>query len=227
MPPKTGGPDRAESAAAASRQARRERRRDRSREEILHAARRVLLAQGVAATTLEAVAREAGMSKTGLYYYFHSKDELLFELIFDAVGARAQAVHNAVEQTHDGPAALRAVIRQVFHGFSQNLGDFRLAFLHGQVAAPGAVHWNAEQFARIRPLNDLHLAGAAKRLAADRRGRKPKGAVEPRLLAFLAFTSAIGLLTFKGMVESLDDPLLYSDDELVEGLARVFERAAA
>jgi hypothetical protein len=29
------------------------------------------------------------------------------------------------------------------------------------------------------------------------------------------------------MVESLDDPLLYSDDQLVEGLARVLERAAS
>jgi hypothetical protein len=44
------------------RQARRERRRNRTREEILEAARTVLLANGVAAMTLEAVATEAGMS---------------------------------------------------------------------------------------------------------------------------------------------------------------------
>jgi len=46
-------------------------------------------------------------------------------------------------------------------------------------------------------------------------------------MAFLAYLSAIGLLTMKGMVESLDDPLAYSDEQLVEGFARIFAAAAA
>jgi hypothetical protein len=46
-------------------------------------------------------------------------------------------------------------------------------------------------------------------------------------MAFLASVAAIGLLTMKGMVESVGDPLLYSDEQLIEGLARVFEAAAA
>ena len=206
---------------------RRERRRDRTREEILEAARQVLIEEGVAATTLDAVARAAGLSKTGLYYYYPSKDALLFELIFAIFSRESNAVHDAVEATDDGAAALRALVETVFFGLAGNLDDFRLAFLHGQVAGPGAVHLNAEQFARIRPLNDLCLAGAAQRVAAARgSGAGAAQHVPPRLLAFLAYVSAIGLLTFKGMVESLDDPLLYSDAELVEGLARVFERAA-
>jgi len=46
-------------------------------------------------------------------------------------------------------------------------------------------------------------------------------------MAFLAYLAAIGMLTMKGMVESVGDPLLYSDDQLIEGFARVFEAAAA
>ena len=38
------------------------------------------------------------------------------------------------------------------------LDDFRLAFMFGQVARAGAVRWNAEQFARLRPLDDLWYA---------------------------------------------------------------------
>ena len=45
-------------------------------------------------------------------------------------------------------------------------------------------------------------------------------------MAFLAYLSAIGLLTMKGMVEPMDDPLLYSDEQLVEGFSRIFEAAA-
>ena len=31
----------------------------------------------------------------------------------------------------------------------------------------------------------------------------------------------------KGMVEHVDDPLVFSDEQLIEGFARVFEAAAA
>jgi len=209
-----------------TRIARRERRRERSREEILDAARRVLLRNGVAATTLEAVAKEVGVSKPALYYYFASKNALLFELIFGALGEEAQAIHDAVENAQSGAEALRAIIRESVNAFTPGLDDFRLAFLHGQVAAPGSVHFDAEQFARIRPHNDLRFAGTATKLREEQKTHASRANVQPRLMAFLAWISAIGLLTVKGMVESLEDPLIYSDEQLVEGLARIFEAAA-
>ncbi|HEV7284811.1 MAG TPA: hypothetical protein VGN75_08125, partial [Kaistia sp.] len=95
------------------------------------------------------------------------------------------------------------------------------------VAGAGALPGDRDQFERIRPLNDLLFAKATEMLVAERKERDPRAAVEPRLLAFLAYLSAIGLLTMKGMVEPMDDPLIYSDEQLVEGLARVFEAAAA
>lgn len=227
MPLTKTSPPPAETAEVAKRRERRERRRERSREEILEAARKVLLESGVAATTLDAVANEAGMSKTALYYYFPSKDALMFELIFATVETHAQAVHDAVEQAQDGADALRTLVRESVKAFTPRLQDFRLAFLYGQVASPGAIQFDANQFARIRPLNDLWLAGAEKRLAKDRKRRAARAKVEPRLMAFLAYLSAIGLLTMKGMVESLHDPLIYSDDELIDGFARIFTAAAA
>jgi hypothetical protein len=89
------------------------------------------------------------------------------------------------------------------------------------------VEIGAEQLARLRPLNDLAYAGATKKLAEDWKHGRGRARVEPRLMAFLANVAAIGLLTIKGMVESVDDPLLYSDEQLVDGLARIFEAAAA
>ncbi len=132
----------------------------------------------------------------------------------------------AYEHENDGAEALRAIIGGSVKSFASNLDDFRLAFLHGQVAGQGEVHFDAEQFARIRPLNGLLLGGAARRLGEERKLRPNRARVEPRLMAFLAYVSAIGVLTMKGMVESVDDPLLYSDEQLVEGLARTFAAAA-
>jgi AcrR family transcriptional regulator len=216
-----------ESATVTARVARREQRRSRSREEILEAARRVLLRSGIGATTLDSVAKEIGVSKAALYYYFPSKDALLFELIFGTLESHAQAVHGATGKARNGGDALRAIVRETVNAFAPRIDDFRLAFLLGQVASPGSVHWDAQQFQRIRPLNDLCFADAAKKLTEEQKKRPGRARVEPRLMAFLAYLAALGMLTMKGMVESLDDPLAYSDEQLVEGFARVFEAAAA
>jgi hypothetical protein len=86
------------------------------------------------------------------------------------------------------------------------------------------VQVTTEQLDTIRPLNDLWLKGTADRIAQAGPNR---AGIDPRLMAFLAQTSAIGLLTLKGSVEALDDPLLYSDEDLVAALAAIFSVAAA
>jgi len=213
--------------AADLRQARRERRRDRSREEILAAARTVLLRNGVAAMTLEAVATEAGMSKTGLYYYFPSKDALVFELVYAASERHAHEVDEAVRNAGDGGSAVRAVIGETIRSFGTRIDDFRLIFLLGQVTGDGTVRWSEEQFARLRPLNDLLLGTTAAMLRGENAKQGKQAPVEPRLMAFLAFLSAVGVLTMKGMVEQVNDPLAFSDEQLIEGLGRIFEAAVS
>lgn len=205
-----------------ARKARQQRKRDRSRDDILNAARAVLRRDGIAAVTLEAVAREAGMSKTGLYYYFASKEALIFELVFAAYQNHAQRVQDAVAETRTGPDALGAVIRNTVEVYSGQMDDFRLAFLLGQVTNSTYMQISDEQLRRIRPLNDMLLAGTTRLLSEGR----SSGPVEPRLLAFLAFLSAIGMLTMKGLVESQGDPLLFSDEQMIEALSSIFARAA-
>lgn len=51
------------------------------KESILDAAERVIRRQGMASTTVEGVAAEAGVSKGGLFYHFSSKKEMLFQLL--------------------------------------------------------------------------------------------------------------------------------------------------
>jgi AcrR family transcriptional regulator len=215
----------AASAAAAPRIARRERRRERSREEIVEAARRVILEKGLAATTLEVVAKEVGLTKAALYYYYPSKDALFHEIMFDVLTTQSQAVHDSVAKAKNGGDALGAIVRETVHTFASRLDDFRLTFLLTQVA-PGAVNVGAEQLAKLRPLNDLAFDGAAKLLAKDWKGRHGRARVEPRMMAFMASLAAIGLLTMKGVVESFGDPLRYSDEELVEAFGRIFAAAA-
>jgi AcrR family transcriptional regulator len=233
-PPKIKPPPRTRAKAAAKppaaalspRKARRERRRERSREEILEAARRVIVKNGVAAATLDAIAQEVGLTKAALYYYYPSKEALLFEIMFEIVSTQAQSVHDAVAKAKSGGQALRTIISETIHRFAPRMDDFRVAFLQNQVAKPGTIRFEAEQFARLRPTNDLQWAGASKLLSEDWKRARGRARVEPRLMAFLASMAALGVLTFKGMVEAVDDPLIYSDEQLIEALSRIFEAAA-
>jgi AcrR family transcriptional regulator len=52
-----------------------------SRERILAAAVQVAIREGISAMTLDAVAREAGVSKGGLLYHYSSKDELIAAML--------------------------------------------------------------------------------------------------------------------------------------------------
>lgn len=169
--------------------------------------------------TLEAVASEAGISKAGLYYYFSSKDVLIFELVFSTLEGHAQAVQTAVAKAESGGQALSAIVRETVQAYTPKMDDFRLAFMFGQVAGSAGVQWSAEQFARIRPLNAMIFGGAA---ALIEKGHTGGGKIEPRLLAFLAYLSALGLLTMKGMVEAQGDPLIYSDERLINGFVQLF-----
>ena len=198
------------------------RRRERSREEILAAARALILARGLRGLTLEEVGAAVGLTKAALYYYFPSKDALLEDLSLRSLQAQAQSLHDAVEATASGTQALRALIDETIRMHAQQMDDFRLSYLHPQLS-PDAVKVGPEQLARLRPLNDLSYAGAARRLASGPRGR---AGVDPRLMAFLANMAAMGVVMMKGLVEAFDDPLRYSDDDLIEALARIFEAAA-
>ncbi|MCE5252827.1 MAG: TetR/AcrR family transcriptional regulator [Actinomycetia bacterium] len=80
---------------AEQRMSRRERRRLRTREEILVAARELLLEVGPEALSLRQVARRADFSPAALYTYFASRDELvaaLFDESFERLDAYLRRV---------------------------------------------------------------------------------------------------------------------------------------
>jgi AcrR family transcriptional regulator len=84
-----------ESATGTARPTRRERVRAQTVEEIKAIARRHLAAEGSAALSLRAVARELGVVSSAVYRYFPSRDELLTALIVDAYEESGALVETA------------------------------------------------------------------------------------------------------------------------------------
>lgn len=85
----------------------RERARAELTRAIKDAARRQLAAEGAAALSLRAVARDLGMASSALYRYFPNRDELLTALIVEAYDAAGEAAERAEAAAHEagaGPA---------------------------------------------------------------------------------------------------------------------------
>jgi AcrR family transcriptional regulator len=122
-----------------------------ARTRILDAAERIVQAKGVPALTLEAAAREAGISKGGLLYHFASKEAMLSGLVerlaqsirmdFDAVLAMQTGPCPATsavfawafdhpDQVCEEHQRAGAVFLAVFHHDPAMLAPIRAVFAH-------------------------------------------------------------------------------------------------
>jgi AcrR family transcriptional regulator len=72
-------------------QSRRDRLREATAEEIKDVARQQMAAQGTAALSLRAIARQMGLTAPALYRYYRDRDALITALVVDAFTALAEA----------------------------------------------------------------------------------------------------------------------------------------
>lgn len=86
-----------------------------ARTRILDAAEAIVQARGVAGLTLEAAARDAGVSKGGLLYHFASKEALLVAMLARLAEFIEREYRACVEAQPDGPfRATRATLEWGF-----------------------------------------------------------------------------------------------------------------
>ncbi|MFI0350443.1 TetR/AcrR family transcriptional regulator [Actinomadura sp. 9N407] len=86
---------------------RREKLREATLTEIREAARRLLTTQGSAAVTINAVARQIGMSGPALYHYFASHEELVAAVTADFLRELTTAMETARDAHAADPPAER------------------------------------------------------------------------------------------------------------------------
>lgn len=91
------------------------------RGEILTAAEKIFDARGYAATTMDAVAAEAGISKGSIYNYFHSKRDLFMQ-VFSAALAGGEA---EFEQLAASPLSATEKLRRLLDNWSNRIEHYR------------------------------------------------------------------------------------------------------
>src|SRR5262245_30851834 len=91
-----------------------ERSRTQRHDDILSAAERVFARDGFAATTMDAIAGEAGVSKGGLYRHFSSKDDLFLTVAARTAAELDELLRRASENdTGNGYSTLEACVSRI------------------------------------------------------------------------------------------------------------------
>ena len=99
--------------------------------EILAAAKDLFLSDGYEAFTTRKLAARVGLSQTGLYVYFKSKEELLDTLCRQSFVALGDDFRRAVAEAGEGMSRLRALGLAYIQFGLAHPDEYRLTFLEG------------------------------------------------------------------------------------------------
>jgi AcrR family transcriptional regulator len=160
------------------------------RRQILDAARRVFIEKGYQSATMSDVARAAGLGKGTLYWYWRSKEDILYDLMVRVHAVIEQGVRDAL--TTPGPIAekFQRVFESLTIQFMQHPGLMRL-FRATMLSNEEALR---ERFAGERS-NLGRRVSALTQLAVE--AAQARGEVSPDLDARLA--AQVGYVFMEGI----------------------------
>ncbi len=177
---------------------------DLRRETILKAAAALFASKGYERTSIRDVARASGMSVAGLYYYVHSKEELLYHICNRSFSTILEALDRELAQTTDPRKRVRVLIRNHLAHFLRDMNEIKV--ITRELGALRGVY-----AARIATLRRRYYATC--RTVLEGLGTQPVG---PRLAAMSLF----GMINW---IHMWYRPEVDGDaDHLAEGMARIF-----
>jgi AcrR family transcriptional regulator len=114
-----------------------------TRQQLLRAALKHFANSGYAATSVQDIVDDAGLSKPALYYHFKDKAGLFQALVHEAHDERHRLVRAAAESHGGIREQLVAMLNSLFDYFSQNRELMRISFAT-MFAAPGEMPEDAD-----------------------------------------------------------------------------------
>jgi AcrR family transcriptional regulator len=230
--PAEGYPDAAAPAAngdAVQPQATVTRVEARKREKvaaIFNAAEDLFLSRGYHATTIDEVARKAGVSVGSVYVYFGNKEGVCLALLDKALEVQERYLLEAAEPADDPETALRKLGRAYLRFFLEHPGYFRLLMFleHGGLRRGTSEGAPALQGHDRRTERLLH-ALASQIVEGIQRGMfEEVDAGEAARFLWASWTGVIGLTGRTGptraRVEDLPRLLAMGEDVVLNGLLR-------
>jgi AcrR family transcriptional regulator len=166
----------------------RAERQRHTREGLVDAAERLFSKQGFHATSLDAVAAEAGFTKGAVYSNFGSKEDLFFAVYERRVDGRVEQMEAAL---NEAPTTFEAVLRMVPGGDGRPAADDGWLAVFFEFWAHVLRHPELrERFARQHRRVIEPVATASARLVDERAGEHPEDAYK---VATARFAMQLGL----------------------------------
>jgi AcrR family transcriptional regulator len=165
-----------------------------TRSRLLAEAIRLFGARGFDATSLDAVARAAGVRKQTLLYYFPTKDALLDACVIDASARVATTLTEALEAETSGSRKAEAVVHALF-SLAAEWPEFPQFVREASRLGPAVV----ERFAAVlEPLRLRALAFLANGMIEGQIRRQ-----DPALVLFTLYTAVVGSITEAGVLRAV------------------------
>ncbi len=111
---------------------RKEREREARKKEILDAALKLFSRKGYEETSMDEIAERAELSKGILYYYFHSKEELFYEVALRETSNFYRKAYEAVKNMRDAFGVFSALIDFYIEYFKERKDILGLIFPFGK-----------------------------------------------------------------------------------------------
>lgn len=127
---------------------RLQREKERRVEEILQAARTVMLLKNYSGATMDDIAAEAGITKPTIYQYFSTKDELFVNMIaplIESLATKLESIRTSLQNGHytSGKDIVHDVFNVYYITFEQDQEMFRLFNIFLQVGVAQEMNKNA------------------------------------------------------------------------------------
>jgi TetR/AcrR family acrAB operon transcriptional repressor/TetR/AcrR family transcriptional repressor of mexAB-oprM operon len=188
-----------------------------SRRQLMTAAIDCFARFGYQGTSIDRIARAAGVTKGAIYYHFRDKEELLFEALKDRIGGFEKQVLSEVTPAEDALANLRHVVDACF--FHATVSNHRRFIITLMVEALDTNPALSAEFQRILRRMRAFVAGVVRR-GQDYGSIRPD--VAPEMAAAVIAGGIIG-----AEVQHYQDPaeidLRATLDALLEQLAAWLE----
>ncbi len=165
---------------------KRPRNAPETRRRLLSAATRLMLRQGFAATTVDQICGEAGLSKGSFFHNFASKEAIGLEAMagFSAAGMDLYAA--ATHETTADPLAQLHALLAIMRGLAEQHGD-ELMCMVGMLSQELAATHETMREAAAGHMN-AWVAMATRLLIAARRVHAPRVDFDPESVAWLLYS---------------------------------------
>jgi AcrR family transcriptional regulator len=183
---------------------------DNKKEMIMHSFLQLVAKFGIAKVTMLDVAKELGLTKSAIYYYFKSKEELIVEAINLTEKEREELLEKMLQETDSPKEHLIAHLNSIGFSFSAN----------APAGISDAVILEMEKFIWTSPaaiLNIQELMDISERKIADTIIELKKGAIDKKTAITIAKTVSLMLKGYFLMRIRINNLHGIDSDEFADG----------